>query len=204
MKILSHTNQIKESTRIILRWKDTLITTTLSYNHPEFIIVTTDLPDEVFFKKMETIQAHIINGRRVYEWSSRIIGLISTEKYYIVLSHSPNIKWTISDLSVSVKSELPIRFFSFRSDNETHLFNTKKPRVLKGVITSISEMGAFLESRSTIKESIIVGHIVLGGQKADISGSIKKTGKKREWYLTFSGTDDTNRTRILDYIYCWK
>jgi hypothetical protein len=204
MKILSHTNQIKENTRIVLRWKDLLINAVAAYTHPEFIIVSTDLTDRIVFKKNEKLRAHIRNGKRVYEWPSRIAGHISADKQYLVLSHSTEIKWIVSDPSVSIKSELPITFFSFQSANETHLFNSKKPRVLNGIITSLSEAGAFLESNSTIKGTIIVGHMQLCGKSVDISGNITKTDKKREWYITFSGTDEPNRTRILDYIYCWK
>ena len=173
----------------------------LTENLSNFLIVRSDIEEAPFLTHGDIIELYLWSENSgSWEWESRVLGKISSEEQYIVLSHSDSATWNEERKCIRAKVDIPFHYFSIQQNNDHKIFESEKPDILYGRIKELTDRIAVVESASPIQSSIIRGHVSLNKNDIDFTGVISAT-KDNITTIEFTGMSDKTRIEILDYIY---
>ena len=174
---------------------------TIAENLQRFMIVRSGIDEAPFLTHGDILDIYLwLEKSGAWEWESRVLGKISDDEHFIVLSHPKTAEWRNERKCIAAKVDLPFRFFAFHQTDEKRIFESASLRPSYAKIKELTDRFAVIESPEAVHGPVIKGHITLNGRDIEITGIVTNEGNGRTT-VAFSGMSDKTRMEILDYIY---
>jgi hypothetical protein len=137
-----------------------------------------------------------------YDFHVKVVGKIESEHKILFLSHTEEIEWNSERRCLAAEVDIHVRFFLFDTGERDKTFSTEKVNFLEGRIIELGDRSARLKcSESLTDNAFYKGHIEINGSDLELVGKCTLSDRKNVYDLTFTGMHDSERNRLLDYVF---
>jgi hypothetical protein len=124
--------------------------------------------------------------------------------HFIAFIHTADITSAAERKCLKADVSIPFRFFTIAAPRSDKSFYTEEILYLDGTITMLSDREAVLETEHDIPlTGLVRGHIRLDGEEIDVTARISsvESGTKNRYCIEYTGMNDRERNRILEYVF---
>ncbi|MFC1670381.1 hypothetical protein ACFL20_08300 [Spirochaetota bacterium] len=159
----------------------------------------------------DIIEAYLwVENIASYEFSLEVIGRLKLSEnsndvpQVLFFRHTDNISWSKDRKCLKAKVNMPIKFFTFNTGEESKSISTEEVSYQYGNIIELSDREALIrESSKPPGNKFLKAHLIIDGKDIELVGRVKPVEKDGEtlYDVSFFRMSEEDRGRLLDYVF---